>query len=540
MPIGAPPGRRGMATAPQPAAENAESTEPIVVRRQIIFGLVTVFSAYFIYMYYFQILLAAFPRIAAELDGMRIYPWGVSIPMLGLAFSMLIAGKLSDLYGRRALLLGCLGVTLAGAIWCATSQTFVTLIIARTLLSIGQGGLAPVCFSAIGDMFAPAERGKWIGLLNVPAAIFSFFGPTLGGWLADNFSWRYIFWCGVPVLGACLVLAFFGLSKRTSQTRPRIDGRGALLAALASSTIILAFSLAGTLYPWVSKEVIGLFAASALFWALFLKAEAVASEPIFDLEVLKNRSFATIATACLLSSFGMSGLMIYYPLLMQGVQGATTTLTGQIMTPGNVLMNVLSVGAGFIIARTRRYKWMYLLGYGLTAAVMTVVVVFDAGTPIMWSCVAFGLAGFGMGAIPTVNTLVAQYAVPQRLLGVAMGGLFFTVMLGQAIAPAIMGSAMNMSYNRALEASLPAEMLQLNSQLGDSSVLLSEESMASLRSTINDEATLKRTVSAIRGAMEAGLRAVFIIGAVTMLLTFLTICTLPEISIGGPTGEAGQ
>lgn len=514
-----------MATAPQQAAG------PTAVRRQVVLGLIAVFSAYFIYMYYFQILLASFPRIAAELEGMRLYPWGVSIPMLGLAFSMLIAGKLSDLYGRRAVLLSCLSVMFTGAVWCALSETFVTMIIARTLLSIGQGGLAPVCFSAIGDMFEPGERGKWVGLLNVPAAVFSFFGPTLGGWLADNFSWRYIFWCGVPVLAACLALAFIGLSKRISQTKPKIDGRGALLAALASSTVILAFSLGGSLYPWGSKEVIGLFAASIVFWTLFLKAEAGAPEPILDLEVLKNRSFAIIAAACLLSSFGMSGLMIYYPLLMQGVQGATTTLTGQIMTPGTVLMFSLSVGAGFIIARVKRYKWMYLLGYGLTAVIMSAVIGFDAGTPILWSCIAFTLAGLGMGAIPTVNTIVVQYAVPQRLLGVAMGGLFFTVMLGQAIAPAIMGSAMNMTYKSTLESSLPAGMLESNSRLGDSGVLLSEESMAALRSTINDETIVNRTVSAIRASMEAGLRTVFIIGAVTMLLTFLTICTLREISI---------
>ena len=146
-----------------------------------------------------------------------------------------------------------------------------------------------------------------------------------------------------------------------------------------------------------------------------------------------------------------------------------------------------------------------------------------------------------MGAIPTLNTLVAQYAVPKRLLGVVMGALYFSVMIGQALAPAILGSAMNMKYNSTLKASLPAEVSRLADQatmtsLGNPRVLLSEPAMASLRETINKTSSngpvvLEQTVSAIRLSMEAGLRIIFLIGAVAMLLTFLIILTIPEISI---------
>jgi MFS family permease len=311
--------------------------------------------------------------------------------------------------------------------------------------------------------------------------------------------------------------------------------------------MILAFSLAGTMYPWTSMRVIGLLAISIIFWAFFVKAESGAEEPLLDLQVLKNRSFITIASACLLSAIGLTGLMIYYPLMMQGVQGVSATLSGQILTPGIVLMSFLGVPAGFIIARTKRYKWMYVLGYGLVLAVMLALVFFNAATPIIWGFVAITLAGIGMGAIPTLNTLVAQYAVPKRLLGVATGALFFSVMMGQAIAPAILGSAMNMKYNSTLKAALPAEVSRLADRatmtfLGNPRVLLSEPAMAALQATINKtsdngEAILNQTVSAIRTSMEAGLRIIFIIGAVTMLLTFLIICTIPEISIDAPVED---
>jgi hypothetical protein len=150
-----------------------------------------------------------------------------------------------------------------------------------------------------------------------------------------------------------------------------------------------------------------------------------------------------------------------------------------------------------------------------------------------------------MGAIPTLNTLVVQYAVPKRLMGVATSALFFSVMIGQSVAPAILGSAMNMKYNSTLKASLPPEVWSdqaTMTSLGNPRVLLSEPAMAALRATLNKtspggQAILQRTVSAIRISMEGGLRIIFRIGALAALLTFLIICTLPEISIEAPAQD---
>jgi MFS family permease len=520
-----------MATAQQEAVESASNRKPIV------FALAAVFLTYFIYGYFLQILISAMPKIAADLDGMQLYSWGVSIPNLGQAFAMLMVGKLSDMYGRRALLLASLAICLFGTVWCALSTTFMMLIIARTVLCIGQGGLAPLCFSVLGDMFEPVERSKWVGLLNIPAGIFAFVGPTLGGWFVDNLSWRYIFWCGAPLLIICLAAVMFGLSRRILNAAPKIDSRGALFAAAASSTMILAFSLAGTLYPWTSTQVIGLLTASVVLWALFIKVESDAEEPILDLQMLRNRSFVTISSACLLSAIGLTGMGVYYPLMMQGIQGISATLTGKIITPGGILMGFLGVPTGFILARMKRYKWMYIFGYSLAMAAALPLIFFNAATPVYAALVVTVINGLGMGAIPTLNTLVVQYAVPKRLLGAAMGALFFCVMIGQALAPAILGSAMNTKYNSTLKASLPAELTQLTDQatmssLGNPRVLLSKPAMAALRETLNNKQdVLDHTVSAIRTSMESSLRVVFIIGAVCMLLTLLIICTIPEIPI---------
>jgi MFS family permease len=520
-----------MATAQQQIAESASG------QKWTILGLVAVFLTYFAHGYFIQILLPALPKIAADLNGMHLFSWGISIPHLGQAFAMLMAGKLSDMYGRRALLLASLAICLFGTVWSALCTTFVMFIIARTVLCIGQGALAPLCFSVLGDMFEPVERSKWAGLLNIPAGIFAFIGPTLGGWFVDNLSWRYIFWCAAPLLVICLATVVFGLSRRTMHSARKVDSRGACFAAVASSAMILAFSLAGTVYPWASTQVIGLLAVSVVFGTLFVKAEAGAAEPILDLQVLTNRSVVTISSVCVLSAIGMIGIGVYLPLMMQGIQGISTTLTGKIITPGGILMGFLGVPTGFILARTRRYKWMYVVGYSLTTVAGFLLIFFNASTPAYAALIATIISGMGIGAMPTINTLVVQYSVPKRLLGVATSALFFFVMIGQAIAPAVLGSAMNTRYNSVLKSSLPVELARLSDQatmtsLGNPRVLLSKPAMASLEKTLIDKPEVfEQTVSAIRMSMESSLRLIFIIGDVCLLLAVLVICTLPEISI---------
>jgi MFS family permease len=170
---------------------------------------------------------------------------------------------------------------------------------------------------------------------------------------------------------------------------------------------------------------------------------------------------------------------------------------------------------------------------------MISMVFFDSDTPISWGLAVSILCGLGLGTIPTVNTLVVQYAVPKRLLGVAMGALFFGISMGVAISPAILGSAMNIQYNSTLKATLPGELSRLAdaatmTSLGNPRVLLSEPAMSALRETLgkrgaDGERLFEQTVQAIRTSMEAGLRAVFIIGAATMLLAFILVVTIPEI-----------
>jgi MFS family permease len=506
-----------------------------------VLGLVAAFSIYAVSFYYLHTIGVARPRMAAELNGMPLFSWLISIPGLAGALVTLLFSKFSDIYGRRLLLVVSLSFCLLGTILSAVSTTFVSLIIANSITSLGLGALIPLCLSVLGDMFAPTERSKWVGLLNIPAGIFALGGPTLGGWFVDNLSWRYIYWMGVPLVALCLVAVLLGIPSRIKSVSSNIDFLGSALMVAASSAMILALSFAGTMHPWSSLQVSGLLGVSLVLWALFLWTQNQAAEPMLDPHVLHNRTLLLVFASGALSCFGQTAIMVYYPLFLQGVQGMSAMRSGQILTPFGALMAFVGIPTGFLLARTKRCKRLFVMSYALLTVVMCGTVFFNTETPIVWGIVIAALGGLGFGAIPTISTLVAQCVVPKRMIGIAMGALFFNLSLSMTIAPAVLGSVMNIKYADSLKASLPNAVHQLADKetmtsLGNPSVLLLKPAMRELQATFNrmdnnGQTLFAQTVQAIRTSLQSGLSIIFLIGAGTMLLAFLLILAIPEISI---------
>lgn len=512
-------------------------------KRHTVLGLLSVFLVYGTMAYSIQALNIARPRIAAELGGMSIYAWSVSIPALAGAFATLIFGKLSDMYGRRIMLLISLIFALAGSLLSIFSTTFAFFIAASAIRSLGIGAIMPLVFAVVGDMFPPLQRSKWIGLLQIPMGAAAVFGPTLGGWFADGWGWQYLFWSTALLFILCLFMVPVGIPPLAHRGyKPKIDVRGCLLMTVSTSTTIIGISLGGVKYPWGSTVVIGLLIVSLIAWILFFREEYRTKEPLLDPLVLRNRSFNTIVVAGFLSIFGQMEMMMYLPMFLQGVQGVDATLSGSIYTPYSVLMAFVGVPVGFILARTRRYKWMYITGYAIITVAMFGAILLDEETPVLFSVLIATLAGLGLGAIPTVNTMVIQNAVPKRILGAAMGASFFCLMMSVSISPAVLGSVEQTTYTRTLAASLPDELNRMVDEealasLIDSQVLLSKPDMAALESTFKEmgsegEALFQPTVDAIRKSMKASIKNIFWVGAFTTLLSFLLMLTIPEIPIG--------
>jgi MFS family permease len=516
-------------------------------RKKVLLGVAAIFLVCGTMSYYIQALNIARPKMAATLNGMSLYAWSVSIPALVGAFSSLIFGKLSDIYGRRIMFLIAVICALVGTFLCVLCTDFILLIAVFSIANVGLGASMPLGMAVIGDLFPPVERSKWIGLLNIPMGIAALFGPTLGGWFADSLGWTSVFWSLVPLLILCVVLVPLGVpSIVVPGIARKIDVRGCVLAILASSTTIIGISLAGDMYSWISKPVLGLLGASLVFWILFFLAESNVAEPILDPLVLRNRSFNTIAAAALLSCLGQIGMMMYFPMFLQGIKGVSAARSGMIFTPFSVLMAFMGIPVGFVIARTKRYKLLYVFGFLILTVQMFGNLFFTADVPIALYVLAATIGGLGLGTIPTVNTVIIQNAIPKRLLGAAMGAFFFGLLLGVAVSPAILGSAMNATYAKSLR--LPAALEQaadkdILESARNPNALLSETKMAELKDLFKKKGNdnlFNQTVDAMRDALEKGLRRVFLIGAVTMLVAFLLITTIPEVPIGAEANSGEE
>jgi MFS family permease len=507
----------------------------------VTLGLAAVFITYFASTYFFRGIGVALPRVAADLNGMALYSWAISMPALASAFAALLFGKLSDMYGRRLLLLLSLVLYMAGGILCVIGNHFVLFIIAHVILSLGQGSLSSLCFSTIGDMYEPVQRSRWSGRLQVPAGIAAIIGPTMVGMITDTLNWRYFFCLTTLLAAISIVLVMSGITAPARKSAGKVDWQGSVLLAIALSLMIVAFSLPGNGYPWASVQVVGLFTASIVVWVVLFRVEKNKEDPILDPRIVANRTFLTAAVAGLLSYPSMLAIIRYYPLFLQGVQGTTATASGQIITPFGILMAFIGVPTGALVAGSRRYKWLLITGYTIVTAASLAMVTFDAGTPIWLGILVTTVSGFGLGAIPTINTLVSQFAVSKKLLGVAVGAIFAFVFMGGAIAPAILGSAMNQTYTGTLEKTLPVELDRLVDKsilasLADPKVLISKEAMSSLEkklTSMGDQGPelFQNTVRAIRQSLEAGLKTVFWIAAISTIASWLLILTIPEVSI---------
>jgi EmrB/QacA subfamily drug resistance transporter len=387
------------------------------------------------------IVATALPTLGRDLGDLDHLPWVVTAYLLASTAVAPLYGKLSDIYGRRVMMLTGIWIFLAGSVACALAPTMLALVLARALQGLGGGGLISLAQTIIADVVPPRDRPRYqVHIASVFVAS-SVAGPVLGGVFAEHLHWSLIFWINVPVGLVALAMTSARLKLLPRHERyHRLDLLGALLMVCASTTLMLALTWGGVSYPWLSVQVVGLLLGSALLWIAFTWRLLTAAEPFLPLNLFSN---SVVLWATLGSCFTMGtfiGLTIYAPIYLQSVLGMSAADSGFALIPlmaGTVSGAVLS---GRNMARLKHYKRLPMAGLALSIGTMAALTVYPIGLPLWLLEVLFGLASFGLGTVLPVVTVSIQNAVPLHQLGTATANMNFFRSLGGAIAVAAFGA----------------------------------------------------------------------------------------------------
>jgi EmrB/QacA subfamily drug resistance transporter len=484
------------------------------------------------------------PRIIASLSGFDRYPWVATTYLLTSTICMPIFAKLSDIYGRKwFFLLGAvIFVGSSGLCGGAGELTFFPfdgmgqLIVFRGLQGLGAGIMFGLVFTIVGDIFSPAERGKFQGLFASVWGAASIFGPTLGGWLTDHLSWRWCFWVNLPVGVIAIAAIWFEFPAFHPQgVRRIIDWLGVFTLVGCLVPLLLALTWV-TQYGWTSARVESLLAIAVVMLAAFLYVERKAPEPLLPLSLFSDPIIRVCSVANFMVGIGMFGVIIYLPLFMQGVLGVSATRSGSLLTPMMLAAVTGNIVGGQITSRIGKYKKLAVTGSLLIAAGMIVFARLDMTTPHWMVVFGMVLAGLGMGFVQPVYTVAVQNSAPRQHMGTATASTQFFRAIGSTVGVAAFGSVLLTMYHRDFASSVPpgtpARLLQaFNNPL--MLPLIRPQLEAAVRPYPGGLQLLQQLFDNVKVALAHGIQAIFIAGAVIMSIAVLWNLTLREIPLRG-------
>ena len=481
----------------------------------------------------------ALPSIIGDLGGLNLFSWVFTAFMLTSTVTMPLAGKLSDIFGRKPFFLTGISILLVSSLAASTSGSIEQLIFWRAIQGFGSGMMMGNAFAIIGDMFPPSERGKYQGLFSASFGIASITGPLVGGLLTDMISWRAIFYMNLPpgIVAFALLFRFYPMKPSTGERRP-IDYTGAALLVAATVPLLLALVWGGSEFAWTSFEILSLLGFSAVSLVALLWNETRVEEPIIPLPLFKRRFFAVATALSLVSGMGLFGAVNYMPTFVQGVMGTTAANSAFVTSPMMLGMVVASTFSGILASRTGKFRFLIIGGSIGIAGGMFWLSVLGINSSFFAAAGAMIVIGVGIGAsMPIVNLLV-QNNVSHSMLGVVSSSNQFFRQIGGTLGTAVFGTIVVNRLRSNLDREMSDEVVRatppdLLTTLEEPRTLLNPEALDRLREGYAalgpaGDGLYDAAILAMRVSLADALAVVFFVGFLCTSIGLLVSLFIPE------------
>lgn len=428
----------------------------------------------------------AMKNIVNNLGNMNLYSWPFTLYMLCSTIAIPICGGLSDIYGHKPMFLIGIIIFLTGSVLCGTSQSMLNLIAFRGLQGAGGGMIVSSVFTVIADIFEPAERGKYTGIVTSMYGLASIIGPLAGGFITDNLGWRWIFFLNLP-----LGIIAFGIitaampSFKSGESKKSVDCAGIISLVFALLPMLLALSMAGNNFAWISVQCIGMFLFSAVMIIIFIIIEKKASNPLIPLTFFNDRAISISFLIAFFSQAIMFSAIMYLPYFIQGVIGSTATASGAVITPMMLGLLLASNITGIMVTKIGKAKILSSFAFLVMLAGTSLLSTMGVETTYSNAIIFMVILGFGVGMSMPITNVNAQNAAPKQQIGSVTSTVMFFRNIGSTIGSSIYGvimtNSMNSGFSKLDMHHLPDKIQAL---LKNTQIITNSQTVADIRSHV--------------------------------------------------------